>query len=414
MPKTSDPQEILELLDTPEGRDNPYPLYDLLRQHPPMYDERHKATLLVNYTDCVAALSGRGFRRPDDTWLKRRIPGWAEHPSVVGFARMMQFGDSMSHPRRRGVVNRFFSKRRITALVTSEAAVVDVLLDDLVRDITDQGEADIQDGLSYRLPSISIAGLLGLPEDEVAGFRPHTLAFANLLEPDLPAYLLSEADRSFLELEEYFEQVIGDRRRHPHDDLASYLVHVHDSDPDVLSRDELTAMFVSVFVAGTMNTSSFLGNGTAALLHAPQAAARLRDDPSLTPAAVTEMLRYDAPMQVTRRMATEDMELSGRRIAADTELAVVLGAANRDPAVYRDPHMFVLNRTDPAPISFGGGAYFCIGSAMAQQEGVLIFDKLLARLPALRAGSSPEHNLRSVLRGYLHLPVTTKPPTAAT
>ena len=403
---TSDSHDALELLATDEGRRNPYPLYDRLREHPPAYDERHQATVVVRYADCVQALSGRGFGRPDEAWVKRRIPSWEAHPAVRCLMQTMQFGDVDSHPRRRGVVNRFFTKRRIATHLAAESATVDALMDDLVAEIAVRGEADVQDVLSYRLPSISIARVLGLPEHEIAGIRPHSLALANLLEPQLSEQDLAEADRSFQDLLEYFERVIEACRRYPGENLASHLVRVHDTDPEILSRDELTSMFTSIFVAGTMNTSNFIGNGVAALLNSPGAVARLPENPGLTRTAMTEILRYDAPMQVTRRITVDTVELGGTTLPAGAELAVVLGSANRDPSVYAAPDSFLIGRHGPAPLSFGGGSFYCIGAAMAQEEGALIFTKLVSRLPELRATGTPEHNLRSVLRGFLHLPVT--------
>jgi len=403
---TVDSQEALELLDTDEGRRDPYPLYERLREYPPTYDERHQATVVVRYADCVRALSGRAFGRPDAAWVKRRIPTWEDHPAVRCLMQAMQFGDTESHPRRRSVVNRFFTKRRIASHVAAESATVDVLVDDLAADIAARGEADVQEVLSYRLPSFSIARVLGLPEHEIAGFRPQSLALANLLEPQLSEQDLAAADRSFEDLLEYFGHVIEACRRDPGENLASHLVQVHDTDPGILSADELTSMFASIFVAGTMNTSNFIGNGVAALLDTPDAVARLRADPGLVRSAMTEILRYDAPMQVTRRITLDTTELGGTTLPAGAELAVVLGSANRDPSAYAAPDTFLVDRAGPPPLSFGGGPFYCIGAAMGQAEGALIFTKLVSRLPGLRATGSPEHNLRSVLRGFLHLPVT--------
>ncbi|GGZ23797.1 cytochrome P450 [Streptomyces olivaceoviridis] len=402
----SDGRAVLELLETEEGRRDPYPLYQRLRERPPVYDERHQAVLVLRYEDCVRALSGRGFGRPDEAWVKRRIPTWERHPAVRCLMQTMQFGDLAGHPRRRGVVSRFFTRRRIASHVASVSATVDALVDDLVAEIERHGAADLQSMLSYRLPSISIARLLGLPEEEVASFQPHSLALAKLLEPRLPEQRLAEADDSFQTLRTYVERVIEARRRHPGEDLASHLVHVHDTDPMTLSRDELVSMFASIFVAGTMNTSNFIGNGLAALLTSPDSVARLRADPGLMGTAMSEMLRHDAPMQVTRRVTVADVELGGTKLPAGTELAVVLGSANRDPAVHTAPDSFLIGRSGPPPLSFGGGAYFCLGAAMAQQESALIFSKLVSRLPGLRLAGPPVHNLGSVLRGYLRLPVT--------
>ncbi|MDX8149494.1 cytochrome P450 [Lentzea sp. BCCO 10_0061] len=402
--------ELLAQLDTPEGRRNPYPLYHALRDSSPLHDERHQATLVLRYEDCARSLSGKEFSRPDAVWLRRRIPDWHDHPAVVCLMRTMQFGDHVSHPRLRGLVSRFFTQRRIAAHVEATAATVGVLVGELAAEIEATGQADLQETLSYRLPSISIARLIGLDEEEVARFRAQSLALAVLLEPQLPGDHLAEADRGYLQLEAFFEEVVDNLRHAPDDSLASYLVQTQHDDPSMLSGDELKSMFTSLFVAGTMNTSSFIGNGVAALLDCPHVMARLRADPGLVEGLTSEILRYDAPMQVTRRITAEEVELGGVVLPAGTELGVVLGSANRDPAVYDDPDSFVLGRTGPPPLSFGGGPFFCIGAAMARQEGELVFAELLSRLPGLCGAGEPDHNLQSVLRGYLRLPVTTSRP----
>ncbi|MEY9997555.1 cytochrome P450 [Streptomyces sp. V4I8] len=400
------PTDDLALLAQPAGRLDPYPLYDRLRVRPATYDERHKAVLLFNYQDCAEALSLRDFTRPDHTWLCRRIPDWADHLSVRAFMRMMQFGDQESHPRRRGTVNRFFSKRRIDALLHAESERLDRLLEEMTERFHEEGEVDLQEALSFRLPSITIAGVLGIDERDLANFRPATLAFANLLEPGLTPADLAAADDSFRLLCEFFADVILHRRRHPDDHLVSHLVQVHDSDPTALSADELIAMMISIFGAGTINTSGFIGNGVVALLEHPRVLEHLLAHPEAIDTVMTEILRYDAPMQVTRRMTVRDVEVGGEILPAGTELGVVLGAANRDPAVFSDPHRFQPGRTGPPPLSFGGGPYFCIGAAMARQEGALVFRRLLHRFPGLKLARRPQHNERSVLRGYLTLPVT--------
>jgi cytochrome P450 len=402
----TDVHALLDSLATEEGRRNPYPVYQILRNHPPVYDERHRAYLTTRYQDCSEALVGRAFGRPDKLWLDRRIPNWREHPGLVAGSRAMQFADPETHARLRGSVTRFFTTRRVSSLVESESRSVDALLDTIAENLEDHGVVDIQESLSYQLPSISITALLGLPDADVRHFRQYTLAIVKALEPELTPQQLAELDGAYEALGAYFDNVVTDRRRCPRDDLSTYLVHCCDNERIILP-DELTPMFLSIFVAGTINTSNFIGNGVAALLGAPSEAAALRSAPELAEAAVTEILRYDAPMQVTRRIAVTDTELGGTRIPAGAEIGVVLGAANRDPEIFPAPDAFHIQRDGSKPLSFGAGSFFCIGAALGRLEGTLVFRKLISRFPSLRTTEGATHNLRSVFRGYLHLPVTT-------
>jgi cytochrome P450 len=401
-------QVLLKTLATEEGRLDPYPVYQGLRQHPPVYDERHRAYLTTRYHDCLEALTGKSFGRPDRSWLDRRIPDWRQRPTFVMFSHMMQFGTPDTHARLRGSVKRFLTARRVNSLVEFESDSVDELLNTLADGLQQHGVVDLQESFSYQLPSISIAALLGLPKTDVTHFRRLTLALARVLEPGLTPRQLAELDDAYHELGSYFEGVIADRRENPRDDLSTYLVQCCDDDK-VISPDELLPMFLSVYAAGSGNTSNFIGNGVAALLSTPSEAATVRSNPDLTDAAVTEVLRYDAPMQVTRRITLTDTDLGGTTIPAGEEIAVVLGAANRDSDIFPDPDAFRIRRDHSRPLTFGAGTFFCIGAALARLEGVLVFRRLISRFPTLRLAEGAIHNRRSVLRGYDSLPVTLEP-----
>ncbi|GGV57035.1 cytochrome P450 [Streptomyces spectabilis] len=402
--------DLVRALATQEVRRDPYPTYRRLREHPPVYDERHRAYLATRYSDCLEALTGKDFGRPDKLWLDRRIPNWREFRGLVAISRLMQFGDPQAHARLRGTVTRFFTARRIKSLLAYESQSVDTLLDTLSDALHDQGVVDIQEALSFQLPSISIAGLLGIPAADVRHFRRYTLAIGRALEPALSAQQLAELDSAYQTITTYFDGVVANRRQQPREDMATYLVRCCDND-GIIAPDELTPMFLSVYGAGTVNTSNFIGNGIAALLDTPAEATMLRADPGLADAAVTEILRYDAPMQVTRRIALTDTELGGCRIPAGAEIAVLLGAANHDTKVFKEPDVFRIQRDGSKPLSFGAGTFFCIGAALGKLEGALVFRKLISRFPSLQLADGAIHNRRSVLRGYINLPVTLAPRT---
>ncbi|MEU1280035.1 cytochrome P450 [Streptomyces sp. NPDC005805] len=398
--------ELLRALAEEEGRRDPYPLYDELRQLPVAYDDHHKAYVVTGYADCRTALSGRDFDRPASDFFDRRIPGWREHPAIVCGSRMMQFGDAESHARRRGAVADYFTLRRVRALVRQEEADVERLLDDLAGAFERDGVVDLQAGLSVRLPSVTIAALFGIPEEDATRFRPLVMAIVAGLEPGLTPQQLTACDHAYARLHDYFARVVAERRRVRRDDLSGHIVASHDAGaPTGLLAEEIVPMFLSLFAAGTMNTGSFIGNGAVALLSTPGQAELLRRDPERAEDAVTEILRYDAPMQFTRRTTVADTEIGGTAVPRGSHLAVALGAANRDPSVYADPHAFRIGRPGPTPLSLGGGRFYCIGAALGRQEGSLVFRRLFRRFPTLRLAGTPVPNLRAVLRGYLEVPV---------
>jgi cytochrome P450 len=160
-----------------------------------------------------------------------------------------------------------------------------------------------------------------------------------------------------------------------------------------------------LLVAGHETTMNLIGNGTLALLRAPDQLARLRRSPEPVAAAVDELLRYDSPLQATRRVATEDLELCGCPVKAGSELMLILGAANRDPAVFAEPHRLDVTRDARRHVAFGGGVHHCLGIALARLEGVIAFNALLARCPEMRLAGEPARRQTYTLRGLESLPV---------
>ncbi len=162
-----------------------------------------------------------------------------------------------------------------------------------------------------------------------------------------------------------------------------------------------------LLVAGFETTTNLLGTGIAILLERPELADRLRADPDLAPAYVEEMLRYDSPVQLTSRSTTEQLDLGdGISVPAGAELTILLGAANRDPARYTDPHRFDPDRPNIQPVSFGGGSHYCLGAPLARLEAQVAFPLLLNMLPRLALSGPPVRRDRLVLRGYAELPIS--------
>jgi cytochrome P450 len=207
----------------------------------------------------------------------------------------------------------------------------------------------------------------------------------------------------------YFEQLFELRRKNPGEDLTTQLVHAEE-DGSKLSNEELTANIILLFGAGHETTVNLIGNGLLALHRNPDQLALLKADPSLMPNAIEEFLRYDSSVQLTGRVALEDIDdLGGKKIPKGEGVLCLLGSANRDPAVYPDkPESLDIRRLNVRPLSFGGGIHFCLGAQLARIEAEIAIATLLRRIPDLRLddADNPQWRPTFVLRGLKQLPAS--------
>jgi cytochrome P450 len=391
----------------PEYLANPYPLYHRLREHDPIYwDEEMHAWVLTRYTDVVAVLRDPRFSSawgPVETaWMPEDLRPQLE-PALRAVSRQMLFLDPPDHSRLRGLVARAFTPRMVESLRPRVQRLVDELLDA----VQDQGEMEFVADFAYPLPAIVIAEMLGVPPEDRSQFIVWTQDFGRLLDggnlsfEELLTTLSGIAD--FLA---YFRRQIAQRRTAPRDDLLQALI-LAEEQGDRLNEEELLGNCVLLLAAGHGTTTHLLGNGLYALLQHPEQLQLLRENPSLAPTAVMELLRYDSPVQLTSRRPTADVDWAGRRFKAGEEVLTVLGAANRDPEQFPDPDRLDLRRTDNRHVAFGHGPHFCLGAPLARLEAEVAFTTLLRRLPQLcLATEQIEHLPSLVFRGIKALPVT--------
>jgi cytochrome P450 len=203
----------------------------------------------------------------------------------------------------------------------------------------------------------------------------------------------------------YLRELAAERRTSPGDDLVSSLVEIRDAQGDKLTEDELVTTCILLLNAGHEATVNVTGNGTLALLRNPDQLRRLREDRSLLPGAIEELMRFDSPLQLFERTATEDVEIGGVTVSAGQKVAALLGSANRDPAVFRDPDTLDVGRAENPHISFGAGVHFCIGAPLARVELQATFGALLGRTSSLQLGGEPVRRPEFVIRGLAELPV---------
>ena len=262
--------------------------------------------------------------------------------------------------------------------------------------------------LAFPLPFQVISDMLGMPDADRDQLRSwaHTLTLG--LEPVLAQLHISDIMDASDRMTDHVLEAIEWKRAHPADDLLTALIDA-EHEGERLTADELVDQVVLLFVAGHETTVNLIGNGTLALLRNRAQLERWQNDPSIATTAIDELLRYDAPVQFSRRVTTVDVDIDDRRIAAGTFVFVVLGSANRDPAHWGDDADTVdLTRTGAAQhLSFGSGIHHCLGAALARLEGRIALGTLVERFPKMElATTEPKWNGRLTLRGLDELPVS--------
>jgi cytochrome P450 len=311
--------------------------------------------------------------------------------------------DPPDHTRLRKLVSKAFTPRAIQALRPRITALVDSMLDDMAA----QRRVDLVDALAFPLPFSVIAEMLGTPAADHERIRQLTGTVVRSLEPVADPELIAAILAADEELSAVAAEMIAWKRANPADDLLTALIHAEDGG-DVLDDDELVAQTLLLYIAGHETTVNLIAGGTLALLHHPAQFALLRDDPALVGNAVEELLRYDSPVQATRRITLEPITVGGSQIPAGAFIMASLGSANRDESFWGpDAAELKLDRENARQhVSFGAGPHHCLGASLARLEASIAFEHLAGRFPGLALDGDVVWNGRINLRGPAHLPVS--------
>jgi cytochrome P450 len=307
------------------------------------------------------------------------------------------------HTRLRKLVSKAFTPRSIAALEPEIVSLVDELLDRM------SGSVDLVDALAFPLPFAVISQMMGLPDSaDHARMRELTGTLVRSLEPVVDPQVAADIMAADQELSALASDLIAWKRANPGDDLMTALIRAED-DGDVLDDDELVAQVVLLYVAGHETTVNLIANGTLALLNHPDQLALLREQPDLAGNAVEELLRFDSPVQFSRRITLAPYEVDGRTIPQGSFVMAGLGAANRDEEQWGpDADQLRIDRPEArSHLSFGAGVHHCLGAALARLEGRIAIQRLAERFPRLALDGEVQWNGRINLRGPSTLPVTT-------
>jgi cytochrome P450 len=284
--------------------------------------------------------------------------------------------------------------------------VVDQTLDR----VAPRGQMDLIEDFAFRLPVTIICDMLGIPEEHREVFFAGSRDGGRILDPvPLSPAEIAQGNAANMMAQMYFQQLFELRRKQPGDDLTTQLVQAEEGGSK-LTNAELTANIILLFGAGHETTVNLIGNALLALHRNPDQLELLKANPDLITGAIEEFLRYDSSVQMTGRVALEDIEgLGDKKIPKGETVLCLLGSANRDPAVYPDrPDRLDITRPNVRPLSFGGGIHFCLGAQLARIEAEIAIQTLLRRLPDLRLddADNPEWRPTFVLRGLKRLPAS--------
>jgi len=390
-----------DLTDPATVRD-PYPAFTRMRAlGRPIWDERLGMWLACRYDDANAVLRdrrlGRIFtpREPGDVW---ETFNWLHEDALLE-------NEPPKHTRLKQLVAKAFARGHIETRRPRIQELCAQLLDDCETKARDTGTFDVIADYAEPLPVLVIADLLGFPESDVPLLRPWSRAIVKMYEYDRTEDDDRRAEQACREFAAYIDALADERRDRPGDDLITHLAEV-EAEGERLTERELAATVVLLLNAGHEATVNGFGNGIVALLARRDQWKRVVDDPwGAADTAVEEMLRFDTPSALFERTAARDVDIAGVTVCEGQKIAALLGAANRDPAVFPNADAFDVGR-DPNPhIAFGAGIHFCLGAPLARLEMQQSLPMLAERFAqvALADGAVPRDTF--VLRGWETVPV---------
>jgi cholest-4-en-3-one 26-monooxygenase len=401
----------LEEIDLTDGRNFvpgvPHHWFRQLREEAPVYWHEEKAAprggfwAVTRYHDCVHV--NRDWEKFSSA-RRSSLFTEMEEDQLVQQQLMMVNMDPTMHTRYRRLVNHGFTPKMVRDLEQQIIGYADGILDS----VCERGTAEFVEEISAELPLLVIAELLGVPQED----RRMVFDWSNqMIGADDPEYQIpgAEPGEAAMHVYSYAEELAAQRRLAPRQDLVSVLLDA-EVEGEKLDQLELDLFFLLLIVAGNETTRNLMSGAMTAFFEHPEQWDLLRQDRSLLPGAVEEMLRYVTPVMHFRRTATMDQELGGERIMEGDKVVFWHTSANRDETVFDDPDTFDVRRSPNVHIAFGGGGpHFCLGANLARMEIMVMFDRLLDRIPDIRLDGEVQRLRSNFINGTKHIPVAFAP-----
>ncbi len=385
----------------PDFISNPFPTYNALRHFAPVARMPDGSYFLSRYDDCIAVYKDAKLFSSDKKVEFR--PKFGDGLLYQHHTTSLIFNDPPLHTRVRKIIAGALNPRAVADMEAPMIALTDQLLDAMEA----KGEADLIADLAAAVPIEVIGNLLAIPHDLRSPLRDWSLAILGALEPTPGPVLLAAGERAVAEFLEYLRILVTDRRRKPGDPARDVLTRLIQGEQggEKLTEIELLQNVIFILNAGHETTTNLIGNGLYTLLEWPEQKARLLADPSLINTTVEEILRFESPVQIGNRMATEDVTVGGVTMAAGTFITIGIAAANRDPTEFTDADAFDISRAHNRHVAFASGVHFCVGLAIARMEGRVAIGRFLQRFPGYRLAGDAVRGGRARFRGFLKIPV---------
>lgn len=386
------------VMASPPDRD-PYPMYEKVRAKGDMVRSRMGAYVTPSRAICDSVLRDNRFLVAtfDEASLGPKVELIDNGEKIVNPVQdSFLMMNPPNHTRLRKLVQPFFTPRALKDRTESIQRIVRNYLDRL------DDRFDVVSEFASQVPIQVIADLLGVPDDHKEIFARWGSSLAETLDGVWSHKQLKSLHATIIEYNDFIDVLIDERRRHPKDDLVSYLVTHHDD----LSREDLVATTGLLLFAGFETTVNLISNGVLKAFENPHTVAPLAQSPEYAEGFVEEVLRLDPPVQYTIRWAKEPLELAGVSLPKGMPVMLMLAAANRDPRVFKDPLKFDPTRSNAREhLAFSAGIHYCIGAGLSRIEGAVALHELFKRFPNLAPDGPMARRKSKLIRGALRLPV---------
>ena len=383
---------------------DPYPYYDTLRREAPVRLMPDGSYLLTRFKDCEAVYKDTTLFSSDKR--EEFKPKFGDTLVYEHHTTSLVFNDPPLHTKVRKLMLGALNAKAIAAMEPGLIALVADLLTRMAEKEASGRTVDLIADFAAAIPVEIIGNLLDIPHAERGPLRDWSLKILGALEPTISPEQLAETDKAVRDFLSFLEALVSDRKKNPGDPQSDVLTRLlGDIDGERLTHKELLQNCIFILNAGHETTTNLIANGLVTLARWPAEKARLIANPELTRSAVEEVLRFESSNQLGNRATTADTEIDGIAMPKGTRITLCIGAANRDPEAFPEPHQFRIDRAPNRHLAFASGPHQCAGLALARLEGKVALEMLLQRNPDYQLAGAPERSRRARFRGFNRIPV---------
>ncbi len=369
---------------------NPYPTLERFRAEAPVWwSKQNEYWLVSRYAETQAILRDLNYEKQIQRWNSHSL-GRRLLDKIQPFKSLLNATSTWmlnlnppDHTRVRSLLNKAFTPAMVQKLRPEIEAITEKLLDD----VQAAGSMELMHEFAFPLPIAVIGQMLGVPMTDRALLKRCSTNLVGSVGGQRQLIKLARAGKAISQLRSYLRPLIEERRTNPRDDLMSVLVQAEEADKH-LTADEVANNCILLLVAGHETTVNLIGNAVLCLLQHPEQMELLREQPHLIEAAISEVLRFESPVQLAPRLAGKDLALSGKNLRKGEMIFLLLGSANRDKEQFENADIFDITRAKNKNMAFGEGIHRCIGASLAEVEAQVAINALLRRYPKLSLESS--------------------------